>query len=112
MSARRAVVISRARASADSFLLQAACLQHTRDYLTPASARAFSPLAVYQTLGDVDAGGVAVTEPSSDGDQEIDPEVFQLAAKIFDLARHGNTDTCVAYVDAGVPVNLSNDRGE
>jgi uncharacterized protein len=55
---------------------------------------------------------VAVTESSSDGDQEIDPEVFQLAAKVFDLARHGNTDTCVAYVDAGVPANLSNDRGD
>ena len=31
---------------------------------------------------------VPVTESSSDGDQEIDPEVFQLAAKVFDLARH------------------------
>ena len=68
------------------------------------------------SLPELPIGGcnsaVAVTESSSDGDQEIDPEVFQLAAKIFDLARHGNTDTCVAYVDAGVPVNLSNDRGE
>ena len=53
-----------------------------------------------------------MTEWSSDGNQEIDPEVFQLAAKVFDLARHGNTDTCIANVDAGVPVNLSNDRGD
>jgi ankyrin repeat protein len=41
-----------------------------------------------------------------------DPEVLQLAAKIFDLAREGDTDTVAAYVDAGVPVGLSNDRGD
>ncbi|UNO40523.1 ankyrin repeat domain-containing protein [Streptomyces sp. MST-110588] len=41
-----------------------------------------------------------------------DPEVLQLAAKVFDLARHGDTDTIAAYVDAGVPVNLTNDKGD
>jgi uncharacterized protein len=41
-----------------------------------------------------------------------DPEVLQLAAKIFNLAREGGTDTLAAYVDAGVPANLSNDRGD
>ncbi|MFI9239894.1 ankyrin repeat domain-containing protein [Streptomyces cinnamoneus] len=41
-----------------------------------------------------------------------DPEMLQLAAKVFDLARHGDTDTLAAYVDAGVPVNLTNDRGD
>lgn len=41
-----------------------------------------------------------------------DPEVLQLAAKVFDLARQGDTDTVAAYVDAGVPPNLSNDRGD
>lgn len=41
-----------------------------------------------------------------------DPEVLQLAAKVFDLARHGDTDTVAAYVDAGVPANLSNDKGD
>ncbi len=41
-----------------------------------------------------------------------DPEVLQLAAKVFDLARRGDTDTVAAYVDAGVPANLSNDRGD
>ncbi len=43
---------------------------------------------------------------------EIDPEVLQLAAKVFDLARHGDTGTLAAYVDAGVPANLTNDRGD
>ncbi|MEU9339280.1 ankyrin repeat domain-containing protein [Streptomyces sp. NPDC048290] len=41
-----------------------------------------------------------------------DPEVVELATKIFDLARQGGTDALVAYVDAGVPVNLTNDRGD
>ncbi|MBU7598232.1 ankyrin repeat domain-containing protein [Streptomyces sp. XM4193] len=41
-----------------------------------------------------------------------DPEVLQLAAKIFDLARHGDRDTIAAYVDAGVPPNLTNDSGD
>ncbi|MCL2552465.1 MAG: ankyrin repeat domain-containing protein [Actinomycetia bacterium] len=41
-----------------------------------------------------------------------DPEVLQLAAQAFDLARHGDTDRLAAYVDAGVPANLTNDRGD
>ena len=41
-----------------------------------------------------------------------DPEVLQLAAKVFNLARQGDTGTLAAYVDAGVPANLSNDKGD
>ncbi|MEU0131659.1 MULTISPECIES: ankyrin repeat domain-containing protein [unclassified Streptomyces] len=41
-----------------------------------------------------------------------DPEVVELATKVFDLARRGETDTLAAYVDAGVPANLTNDRGD
>ncbi|MGW2931079.1 ankyrin repeat domain-containing protein [Streptomyces sp. NPDC001156] len=41
-----------------------------------------------------------------------DPEVVALATKIFDLARRGETEALVAYVDAGVPANLTNDRGD
>ncbi|MEU6818728.1 ankyrin repeat domain-containing protein [Streptomyces sp. NPDC046860] len=41
-----------------------------------------------------------------------DPEVVELATKIFDLARRGRTEELVAYVDAGVPVGLTNDRGD
>jgi ankyrin repeat protein len=41
-----------------------------------------------------------------------DPEVVELATKIFDLARQGGTEDLVAYVDAGVPANLTNDRGD
>ncbi|WP_425836351.1 ankyrin repeat domain-containing protein [Streptomyces fractus] len=41
-----------------------------------------------------------------------DPEVVELATKIFDLARRGETEALVGYVDAGVPANLTNDRGD
>ncbi|WP_046731977.1 ankyrin repeat domain-containing protein [Streptomyces humi] len=41
-----------------------------------------------------------------------DPEVVELATKIFDLARQGGTEALVAYLDAGVPANLTNDRGD
>ncbi|ALV36989.1 ankyrin repeat domain-containing protein [Streptomyces sp. NPDC101209] len=41
-----------------------------------------------------------------------DPEVVELATKIFDLARQGPAEALVAYVDAGVPANLTNDRGD
>ncbi|GAA0426823.1 ankyrin repeat domain-containing protein [Streptomyces luteireticuli] len=51
-------------------------------------------------------------EPTPETEPAHDPEVLQLAAKVFDLARHGDTDTLAAYVDAGVPVNLTNDRGD
>ncbi|MCX4094249.1 ankyrin repeat domain-containing protein [Nocardia sp. alder85J] len=41
-----------------------------------------------------------------------DPDVVELASKLFGLARTGDTATLVAYLDAGVPVNLTNDRGD
>ncbi|WP_030215131.1 ankyrin repeat domain-containing protein [Streptomyces bikiniensis] len=41
-----------------------------------------------------------------------DPEVIELASKVFDLARAGDAEALAAYVDAGVPVNLTNDRGD
>lgn len=41
-----------------------------------------------------------------------DPEVVELATKVFDLARRGETDALAAHVDAGVPANLTNDRGD
>jgi hypothetical protein len=44
--------------------------------------------------------------------EPIDPEVTELAGRVFDLARGGHTEELVAYVDAGVPVNLTNDKGD
>ncbi|TYP90381.1 ankyrin repeat domain-containing protein [Blastococcus xanthinilyticus] len=44
--------------------------------------------------------------------QPIDPGVVELAGRVFDLARGGHTEELTAYVDAGVPVNLTNDKGD
>nr|WP_324192591.1 ankyrin repeat domain-containing protein [Nocardia transvalensis] len=41
-----------------------------------------------------------------------DPELIELATKLFDLARAGDVTALTAYLDAGVPVNLTNDRGD
>ena len=63
---------------------------------------------------------VVVTEPTgrperaAHHEQEPEPgaEVLQFAAKIFNLARQGAAVTLAAYVDAGVPANLRNDKGD
>ncbi len=44
--------------------------------------------------------------------EPIDPGVIELAGRVFDLARGGHTEELAAYVDAGVPVNLTNDKGD
>jgi uncharacterized protein len=41
-----------------------------------------------------------------------DREVVELATKIFDLARQGDSKALAAYVDAGVPADLTNDKGD
>ena len=41
-----------------------------------------------------------------------DPEVVELASRVFDLARTGDAVTLAAYLDAGVPANLSNEKGD
>ncbi|MGQ4513472.1 ankyrin repeat domain-containing protein [Streptomyces sp. DW26H14] len=50
--------------------------------------------------------------PGAPAGPEPEPEVIELATKVFDLARQGQTQTLAAYVDAGVPANLTNDRGD
>jgi ankyrin repeat protein len=51
-------------------------------------------------------------QPEAPGEPAHDPEVLQLAGQVFDLARQGDTDRLAAYVDAGVPADLTNDRGD
>lgn len=50
--------------------------------------------------------------PVPESEPAHDPELLQLAAQVFDLARRGDTDRLAAYIDAGVPANLTNDRGD
>src|SRR6201999_3795817 len=42
----------------------------------------------------------------------LDIEVLDLASRLFDWARSGEAATLAAYVDAGVPVNLTNTNGD
>ena len=44
--------------------------------------------------------------------ESIDPGVIELAGRVFDLARNGTTDDLRDYLAAGVPVNLTNDKGD
>ena len=41
-----------------------------------------------------------------------DPELVELATRLFGMARDGETEQLAAYLDAGVPVNLANDNGD
>ncbi len=43
-----------------------------------------------------------------DGDAELEG----LATRVFDLARTGDTDALRAYVEAGVPADLTNGKGD
>jgi uncharacterized protein len=42
----------------------------------------------------------------------LDTEVLDLASRIFDMARSGGAAMLAAYLDAGVPVNLTNTNGD
>ncbi|MCG5213881.1 ankyrin repeat domain-containing protein [Streptosporangium sp. KLBMP 9127] len=41
-----------------------------------------------------------------------DQDVEELATRMFDLARSGETELLADYVDAGVPANLTNGNGD
>ena len=43
---------------------------------------------------------------------ELDAGTLDFAHKVFELAREGETEQLMAYVDAGLPVNLTNDKGD
>ena len=43
---------------------------------------------------------------------ELDEETINYAHRMFDLARSGDTDELVANVTAGLPANLTNDKGD
>lgn len=49
---------------------------------------------------------------ADDAAPETSDEVLEFAARMFDLARSGETALLVEYVDAGLPVNLTNSAGD
>lgn len=59
--------------------------------------------------------GASATNGTSQPPQsvaDLPPAALDLAAKLFDLAREGNTATLKQYIDAGVPKNLTNSTGD
>jgi ankyrin repeat protein len=42
----------------------------------------------------------------------LNAEALAFAHRMFDLAREGRSEELAGYVDAGVPVNLTNDKGD
>ena len=42
----------------------------------------------------------------------MDEQTLAFARQLFDLAREGDADQLAAYVDAGVPPDLTNDKGD
>jgi ankyrin repeat protein len=49
---------------------------------------------------------------ADDPPPEVSDDVLQFAARMFDLARSGETALLMEYVDAGLPVNLTNSAGD
>ncbi|MET8277845.1 ankyrin repeat domain-containing protein [Micromonospora sp. NPDC005174] len=43
---------------------------------------------------------------------DLDAETLAFAHRMFDLARAGEAEELAAQVDAGLPVNLTNDKGD
>ncbi|MFG1869786.1 ankyrin repeat domain-containing protein [Micromonospora arborensis] len=43
---------------------------------------------------------------------DLDAETLAFAHRMFDLARSGSTEALAAQLDAGLPVNLTNDKGD
>jgi ankyrin repeat protein len=44
--------------------------------------------------------------------EELDEATLAFAHRMFDLAREGSTEELAEQVDAGLPVNLTNDKGD
>ncbi|WCO67409.1 ankyrin repeat domain-containing protein [Iamia majanohamensis] len=48
----------------------------------------------------------------ADGEPADEAGLEDLAGRVFDMARRGDTATLDAYVEAGVPADLANDSGD
>lgn len=60
-----------------------------------------------------DSLGVLLTADSAvPGLAEHDPEMADFADRLFELARAGRTERLARYLDDGVPVDLSDERGD
>lgn len=55
---------------------------------------------------------VAGVEPDTTAPGDLDDDALAFAHRMFDLAREGSAAELAAYVDAGVPVDLTDDKGD
>jgi ankyrin repeat protein len=51
------------------------------------------------------------SNPSTDRPQ-LPPQALELASKLFDFARAGDTPSLLQYLSAGIPANLTNHKGD
>lgn len=51
-------------------------------------------------------------ETKSTSASQLPPEALDLAAKLFDFAREGDTASLTQYLSAGIPSNLTNHKGD
>ncbi|KAF2817525.1 ankyrin [Mytilinidion resinicola] len=63
-------------------------------------------------IHDEAAASQAQDTPSSTPASALPPAALDLAAKLFDLARTGETSELRSYVVAGIPKNLTNHAGD
>lgn len=52
------------------------------------------------------------TSASPKSASDLPPEAIQLATRLFDYARHGQTPELAQYLTAGIPINLTNHKGD
>lgn len=62
--------------------------------------------------GASDSRGRAPACPAPKLPTVSEPDLSELATRLFAMARDGDAATLAAYVDAGVPVNLANEKGD
>lgn len=51
-------------------------------------------------------------DPPAPGQEPVEDGVRELATRVFGMARQGDAAALAQYVDAGVPVNLTNENGD
>ena len=51
-------------------------------------------------------------DPAAPDPKALAPEVVEFAHTVFELARNGDAEQLAGYVDAGVPVELTNSKGD
>ncbi|MDS1269129.1 ankyrin repeat domain-containing protein [Lipingzhangella sp. LS1_29] len=52
------------------------------------------------------------TQPSHDSQNTHEAALIELASRVFDTARRGDLEGLRAFLEAGIPVNMTNDNGD